>query len=253
MRIALFISILLCAFAVSAQPAPVLHIITLQNRQSLDSAATALLSLREGPARDTLLLRQAIFSRDWPLLENTLSRLASTPYWRTRPGNLGLWRVRSLFFSGALDPLISLLDTMTINPTDPGSAWLLSLRHSAESLDPAGFALRGQIESALYRQNFTEALALYTARPAPERSARHLDYLCGALTAADRPDLVLAAADATVDSTAPERYYYAGWALMEQGRTSPGQAFLEKLLTTSGTSVYAQKARIYLSARKKAP
>lgn len=237
----------------SAQSAQALRIAALQNKQLLDSAAAALAQFNDGPGKDTLQLRQHIFEKNWPSLDAAISYLSAKPFWKIRSPVLSLWRVRELFFSGAIPPLIEILDTLTVNPADPDAAWLLSVQLAAHNQDPAAFAVRGALESALFRHCFEEAVGIYTSLPSAERRAAPLAVLCPILRSEGRSDLILATVDACMDSCSAERYYYEGLALLENARPAEGRAFLEKLLSNHPQSVYAQTARIYLSARKTAP
>ena len=201
--------------------------------------------------RDTLELRQELLSGNTDQFKTSLARLEKEPRWKTGSSVLLTWKLRGLMQSASLSALADLADGMNVSPGAANAEELLEIKLAVQVCGPKEMGVLCGIESDLYRCDYNAALSLYSSCDKNIRTPFLLDVLGRRLVDSGHYDLLLKASSMCSDSIAPESMYYLGLALCGTGNRSEGRKCLDALLTKNLSSVFAQRARIYLIALNK--
>ncbi len=230
---------------------PTEQICELQNAGSFQVSDSLIKLLTVPTMRDTLLLRQYLLSANTTQFNSLFDKLVAEPRWRTGTPFLLMWKIRSLMFSGSLAPLADLADSMAVGPAWPNAEELLQIKLAVKTCQPKEMTELCGIEAKLYRCDYASAVTQYCAIDKSIRSPFLLDAVGRCLTKANRFELQLKAASACSDTSSPEYRYYLGTALVAGGNVDEGRKCLVAILSKNPASVFAQRARIYLTRLNK--
>ena len=226
----------------------------LQRSRYLGKADSLIKTLSPSFMRDTLTIRQMLFSGDLRGAADAAERTFQTWGGDKGDGNEALlWRIRTLIFVGAVGAVPPLLDSIDFTPSMNGAEEVLSDKYAIFMVQgaPAAWKGFGSLRYASWAQRPDIALS---ALGSPElencpASVKELLIIDGAKTLAagklyseartvlERTGLAAA--------TAEHRYYYAE-ALLNTGAPEEARHVLEELLMKYPGDVFSEKARIVL-------
>jgi tetratricopeptide (TPR) repeat protein len=200
--------------------------------------------------RDTLSLRQLIFTGRISDARHMATERTKLKHWRGSAGDASLWKIRTAVYTGDLAGTIDCIDSARFDMAWQGAREVLGQRYAAHifKTDPDTYNLWGKLMRALYTghpETMPDTVVAAQARGA----VRELIYaaLAEALAAERRYDLVYSLISTMPATEASPRllYFYSESCIM-QGKTVQAQQMLEKLILEYPLDVFSGKARIYL-------
>lgn len=216
----------------------------LQSAGLLDKADSLISSLPASLVRDTLAVRQALFSGN---AERALKLSAALGQDRDAAG---IWKIRACVFSGHADSLEGWIDTAS-PPKDPQySREQLSYRYKLELLKDAPIALAdfGVLEYSLWLGRPAQApLASVSTYPAPVRRMMVCEVVSALLDKSQVSDASAALSKIPLSETGPEVDFYRGDILVRQGSIAQGSKVLEQIVLSYPDDVFAIKAKSVLA------
>ena len=225
-------------------------IVLYQNTNKLNKAQAMIGSLRKSFSRDTLEIRQRLYSDDARGgldLATSLGR-----QWTDHPADVSLWKVRCMLFGGMTENFGAILDSATIDPSQQSGRELLEYRYYWNILSRSKDALAAwrMIEFDLYTGRAEQAADRMQGIVLPEdmRTALLLRVL-RELDTRGYTDLLLRLFSSRSNiSDAPEYLYLHAETLMASGKgNTEAEEILLKLIKNYPADVFSQKARILLS------
>ncbi len=221
-----------------------------QSSGELHKADSLLASVNSGLARDTLVVRQLLFSGQADSAAAYASTMSRNPWWDMLSSNAMLWRLRVALFGGDMPRFRRVLDSLDMAPSWEHALEVIGYQYRHERLkkDMAAMETWGRLELALYKGNTTKAASLLQPNTLTASSSQVLSiYLIKELLRA-REFSKAAKVAATVDpsTSTPEHTYYSAEVLIGQGELPKARALLERLILEHPASIYSSKARMLL-------
>jgi len=220
-----------------------------QETGHLAAAAILIDSLPPSLSKDTLLIRQYLFSNE--IMKASLHALSALTSWRQHPREKGLWQARCFIFGGQAQRAVPVIDSVKFSASWHGAAELLRYKYWLQKLsdDRTALSAWGNLEYLIYIGDLTAAvkgLETYGLKGAigemmAVRAANLLMRDGQAKEALLVLDLVKEGAGT------PEYTYVKAETLFAAGRADEARVIAAKLLKDFPTDVFAQKARILLS------
>ncbi len=230
------------------------RIIVFCQKAGLVSRADSLIStLPPSFLRDTLELRQKLFSGDFDAAAAAAVRLAGSGRSASEKNELLLWRIRSLLFGGNGAAAEGLLDSVSFSPSMTAAEEFLSYKYRCAVLNttPRAWGVFGPVSFAAWSKRpdlAHSALANRNLEACPPE-ARRIIVLTGvsALVEGRKYADARAAMERTGFSSADKEFrYYYGEILYNVGAVDSAQRVLQELLLTQPGDVFSEKARVFL-------
>jgi tetratricopeptide (TPR) repeat protein len=213
----------------------------LQRAGLLDKADSLIAGLPASLGRDTLMIRQALFTGDLAAAAQRAAALQGDRQARV------IWKIRTSVFLGRADSLQGWLDTVTVASSWEYGREALAFRYKLEVLKdspPDALGDFGAVEYALWlgRPKKAEAVPLSGREPAVRRMLA-----CGIAAELLAQDFVDDAAKVLAQlpasDTTPELSYYRGEILIRQGFPAKGAEVLNRLVLSNPGDVFALRAK----------
>ena len=220
-----------------------------QETGHLASAAALIDSMNASLSKDTLLIRQRLFSNE---IDKALSLASSNLLsWRQHPREKCLWQTRCLIFSGKAEHAVPVIDSVKFSASWHASAELLRYKYWLQKLsgESGASSTWGNLEYLIYTGNLTLAVQkLKDYGLSGDTGEMMAVRAAGALMREGSITEALLVLDLVKNSAgSPEYLYFRAEALFNAGRKDDARVTAGKLLTDFPTDVFAQKARILLS------
>jgi hypothetical protein len=221
-----------------------------QTGGELGKADSLLASLAPGLVRDTLVLRQLLFSGRTDSAATYATAMAHNGWWKMLTSSALLWRLRVALFGGNMSQYRRLTDSLTFEPSWEHALEVLGYRYRYQRLksDMAALEIWGKLELALYQGDLQRAAAVLDPHACSQTASHVLSaYLIKGLLSARAFSKAATVAGAVDPSTStPEHTYYCAEVLIGQGELPKARALLERLILEHPDSIYSSKARILL-------
>jgi len=256
-----------------------------QETGHLDEAAALIDSLPASLSKDTLLVRQRLFSGEAGKALNLIVASKSTS-WVMSPRDRMLWRGRCMVFGGQVYEAAPVLDSIKFMASWHGSQEILRYRYWIQKLEDDQGALEswGKLEYLIYTGDLTAAYQyLQKTRLSGESGEMLAVRLARALSASARFQEALETLELVdkgntsgvsggvdyginlnlgdkggkggkdgkdgkgKDVRTPEYLYFKAEMLKESGRHDDARVVANKILVDYPADIFAQKARILLS------
>ncbi|MDR0305994.1 MAG: hypothetical protein LBI42_04045 [Chitinispirillales bacterium] len=220
-----------------------------QETGHLQAALTLIDSLSPSLSKDTLIIRQYLFSKEVDKALNYASSALTS--WRQHPREKGLWRARCFIFSGQPLAAVSAMDSVSFSAAWHGSAQLLRYKYQLQMLadDKAALKTWAEIEYLIFIEDLTAAvqkLKVYT--PAGAAGEMIVLRVGQQLVNSGRTTEAFETLDLVKNSELTSEFlYFKAEVLYSANRKEEARAAAGKLLTDFPADVFAQKARILLS------
>ncbi|MDR2727936.1 MAG: hypothetical protein LBB56_02300 [Chitinispirillales bacterium] len=220
-----------------------------QETGHLASAAAFIDSLNASLSKDTLLIRQRLFSNE---IDKALSLASSNLLsWRQHPREKSLWQARCFIFSGQAEYAIPVIDSVKFSASWHASAELLRYKYWMQKLSGESGALSiwGNLEYLIYTGDLTSAVEKLKVYGLNGDIGEMIAVrAAGALMREGRVTEALLVLDLVKNGVgSPEYLYVKAEALFNAGRKDDARVTAGKLLTDFPLDIFAQKARILLS------
>ncbi|NLD95272.1 MAG: hypothetical protein GX639_21700 [Fibrobacter sp.] len=214
-------------------------------------AQTLISTLQPSVTKDTLTIRQAIFSQN---IKAAYELLQHNDFLKSHKSELYLWKVRLALFNKESDNLMKLLDSLPEIPQFRGAAEVLEYKYRALKLIDYPEALEAWqlIEYNIYINRFSAALALFEQLQCDiyckTECARVIVHRLFERKKIADALAVLSSFDESGISA--ELLYLKALCLLNQRKTDSSRLVLEKILLDFPDDIYSGKARIVLSVLK---
>jgi len=215
----------------------------LQQAGLLNNADSLISSLPASTARDTLAVRQALFSGN-PVRAAELAAAL-----RGDRDVSNLWRIRTSVFSGRADSLEEWIDTVSFHGDAEYRREALSYRYKLELLKDAPFAVAdfGAVEYSIWQGRPSRAhLSQVSSVPVSVARMMVFDVVEALLDKGKVDDAASALANISRDDSVPEAQFLRGDILVRQGSVSKGAQILQDLVISNPSDVFAIKAKSVL-------
>jgi hypothetical protein len=207
-------------------------------------------SLRKSFSRDTLEIRQRLYSGDARGGLDCAAGLGRQ--WSDRPADITLWRIRCMLFCGVTDGFGAILDSATVDPSRESGRELIDYRYYWNMFSRSKDVLDvwKKIEYDLYIGQADRASERMLGIALPkEMHTAILLRLLRELKARGHTALLLRQFSVQSDiPVAPEYVYLHAETLLASGREKAEvEELLLRLIREFPTDVFSQKARILLA------
>jgi hypothetical protein len=221
-----------------------------QNSNKLVEAQSMIGSLRKSFSRDTLEIRQRLYSGDARGGLDCAAGLGRQ--WSDRPADITLWRIRCMLFCGVTDGFGAILDSATVDPSRESGRELIDYRYYWNMFSRSKDVLDvwKKIEYDLYIGQADRASERMLGIALPkEMHTAILLRLLRELKARGHTALLLRQFSVQSDiPVAPEYVYLHAETLLASGREKAEvEELLLRLIREFPTDVFSQKARILLA------
>jgi hypothetical protein len=222
----------------------------LQSAGILDRADSLRATLRPSLSRDTLLLRQMLFSGD---AKGAYARAGSLPLSHDAAV---LWKTRTALFSGNGADLYGWIDTVSFTAASESGEEIMSYRYRldvcASASTPQALQDFCALSYSLWRGKPDKAAASgLSVYPREVREMLVCDIVKAFIRLRRFGEAQAATAAFDIDSAGPEMRYYSADVCIRQGFIDKGAAILEQLMLASPNDVFSGRARILLANLKK--
>jgi hypothetical protein len=222
----------------------------LQRAGLLDRADSLAAGLPPSVSRDTLAVRQALFT-------GNLMRAADlSAAIRGDRDAAAIWKIRTSVFSGRADTLEGWIDTLTVRPGWEYGREILAYRYKLELLkdSPEACGDFGAAEYALWLGQPKRAATTPLAAFAPmARQMLACDVVAALLEKNLADDAAKTVSQIPPDQSGPELTFYRGDILIRQGSIAEGSKVLEQLMLSHPGDVFAIKAKLILAHLELSP
>lgn len=202
--------------------------------------------------KDTLEIRQRLFSGDTKAAMELAEKLAVSSTGKVHPSEAMLWKMRTLLFNGRANNLPALFDSQTVDPSWEGAREVLDCRLMFQRLsrDPAAVTGWSRIEYVIFIGKPTSVADLIAPSISEEsRIVLLLRLIKDRLAKGDYAAAQAVFNEKAVISDAPEvteyRYLYAE-TLVRNGMVAPAREVLSSIIEDSPADIYSEKARVLL-------
>jgi len=220
-----------------------------QETGHLAAAAALIDSLPPSLSKDTLLIRQRLFSNEIVKALNLAS--SPLPSWSRHPQEKGLWQARCFIFSGLAERAVSVMDSVKFLASWHGSAELLRYKYWLQKFsdDRTALSTWGNLEYFIYIGDLTSAIErVKIYNPKGAAGEMMTVRVANPLMRDGQAKEALSVLDLVKESIGtPEYLYVKAEALFDTGRADEARAVAAKLLKDFPADVFAQKARILVS------
>ncbi|NLG18456.1 MAG: tetratricopeptide repeat protein [Fibrobacter sp.] len=223
-------------------------VVLYQNAGDFSKASGLIDSLSRSIVRDTLLIRQYLFTGE---REKAAKSVQSSKF-LTKSEKLNvLWEIRTLLFSGKIKEFNEYLNKTKIVPSWNFAGELLSYKYRMQRFGKSETALDtwAEIEYNIYIGKPERASSLLSEAKVPMDLKGHLVLrLAEALIEKGHNSASLKLLAGWDESgAAPELLYYKGEALMRTGEIDSARAIMNRIVLQHPDDVFSGKARIFLS------
>jgi hypothetical protein len=218
-----------------------------QEAQYLNKADSIINTLSPGISKDTLLIRQALFSQNVSLALNILNTI--------KDYNSGLiWKLRIFTFSGRIKDILEWVDTVSFSSFWSYASEFLSYRYKFNIIkeDPSSFKDFGTIQYEIWLNRPEKAISLIKK---DFSSSIKMLIACDVCRALYKKQLYSDALKIIymfeLSDLSPELSFILGDILIKQGETNKGIKILEDIIINYPSDVFSYKAKKILEEIKK--
>ncbi|MBD3344652.1 MAG: hypothetical protein GF401_06285 [Chitinivibrionales bacterium] len=221
-----------------------------QNAGLHDRASKLINSMPPSINRDTLLIRQYIFTNKLDSAKTTTSLVTGKERWRNNKLEASLWKLRILLFSGKGNEAKAQLDSLNYQAAWPYAAEVLHYDFTFRRIKnfPDAFKDWGMVEHAYYTGNPGSVVLSsgFTTYPPPVIATIALRLSRAFMNKNDPENALITLNKIPHESVSPEVEYIRAEALIEAGRINEGKTLLEQLIMDHPHDVFSNKARILI-------
>lgn len=224
-----------------------------QTVNAFEKADSLIEQLPRSISKDTLYVRQLLFTNQLKKAEAHLATITESTYWKYFINDAYLWKIRAAVFGGKLFYTGSYLDTLgpsSINPSWKYAPEILSTTLALQRLEarPDAFTFWGALKYAAYTAELMPVVNRFNPDQWPEEILLFLTKtILESLIAHNMPESAQNIIDKipNLHTDSAIRYYHAEICFM-RGLTDKAKELFEQLILENSDPVYLQKARIFL-------
>jgi tetratricopeptide (TPR) repeat protein len=223
-------------------------VILYQNAGQFNKASALIDSLPRSLGRDTLILRQYLFTGE---REKAADAVKSSTFLNKSEKLTVLWKIRTLLFSRRMDEFLEYLKKVKIVPSWDNAGELLSYKYRMQRLAKSTVALDtwAEIEYNIYIGKPQQATGVLAEAKVSDDLKGHLIlHLAGALIDRGENRAALSLLSTWKESKpTPEFLYCKGEALFRTGETDSAMGIMKRIVMEFPGDIFSGKARIFLS------
>lgn len=231
-------------------------VILFQATGMLDKADSAIAGLPESVSKDTLQIRQYIFSGRFDSASSFITKNKERTKRLFYKYDDFLWRIRTFLFSGKIFKFALCLDTMnTLTPPQkwPYTSEILNCRMALQRLQvyPEALQYWGKIRHSIYTRD-TNCLLKLTAEFVPDDWPDNIrEFLAVTIVKALIKYELFSRAQKVINSVlnlkeSSQMNFYSGIVSINTGKIEEAKSIFEDILLYKPDNLFTAKARIYL-------